>query len=378
MPAENSLVQIRKELHRYAEISEREFQTARKVVDFARLCQPTAILENIGGTGVLVIFDSKKEGPTVLFRAELDALPIAEINEFEHQSKDDQVSHKCGHDGHMTILLGLAQRLSQEPIEKGKVVLLFQPAEEIGAGAKAVLSDDRFKKIQPDYVFALHNLPGFPLHEIVFKKDAFTASVKSLVARFFGETAHAAEPENGRNPALAMAKAIQKLESLENNDPKQADFSLITPVHMQLGNIDYGTSAGYGEIHLTMRTWNEDLLGEIFSKASEVIRSVARDYQLETEITDLHHFVSNNNHADAVDLIIQAAKELDLSLSEKSYPFKWGEDFGLFTQEYKGAMFGLGAGLETPALHNADYDFPDEIISTGVNLFNKISRKILK
>ncbi len=371
------LIKIRKDLHAHPELSNNEFGTAQKIIKYVSKFNPTEVLRNIGGTGVLVEFDSKKDGPTILFRAELDALPIPEQNKFEHRSVHKDVSHKCGHDGHMTILLGLAKQIDSSPLKKGKVVLLFQPSEEIGAGAQAVLQDEVFKKMNPDYVFALHNLPEYPLHYIVVKKNYFTASVKSLIIKLIGKTAHAAEPENGSNPALAIAKILLNAKALTNENPKDSNFSLVTPIHIHMGSINYGTSAGYGEIHLTIRAWNEDQLTILQTKLSEMVSSIAAVYNVKTNIESTHHFVANKNDSDAVDLILQSAKENNLSIIERPYPFKWGEDFGLFTQSFKGAMFGIGAGLNSPALHNPDYDFPDEIITTGVNLFYSISQKIL-
>lgn len=377
MALEEKLSSIRKNLHAHPELSGKEFRTAKKIVEFIGDYNPTTVIENVGGTGVLAIFDFKNEGETILFRAELDALPIDEINEFAHRSKTVNVSHKCGHDGHSTILIGLAKKLSKVPFPKGKIVLLFQPAEENGEGAKAVLNDAKFKSILPDYVFALHNLPGYPLHEIVVKEGSFTAAVKSLTVKLFGKTAHAAEPEYGVNPGLAIASILQKTSELSNNITHHPDFSVVTPIHINMGSIDYGISAGYGEVRLTIRTWTEDKLSALAERIENMVVSVAKDHNLRVEIETSHHFGANQNDPDAVSIIKESANENQLSLHNNQYPFKWGEDFGLFTQKYKGAMFGLGAGEGTPALHNPEYDFPDGVITTGVNVMYHIASKIL-
>ncbi|TNE53893.1 MAG: amidohydrolase [Bacteroidetes bacterium] len=375
---ETDLIAIRKHLHAHPELSGKEYQTAKKIVSFLRQYQPTRIIEHIGETGVLAEFDFGNDGPTVLFRADTDALPIQEINEFEHRSIYEKVSHKCGHDGHTTILIGLAKQLSEKPFSRGKVILLFQPAEEIGAGAKAILSDPEFKGIQPDYVFALHNLPAYPLHQIVVRKDSFTASVISLTIKLFGKTAHAAEPEHGINPAIALADILKHANQLSNNHPEQTDFSVITPVHMELGSIDFGISAGYGELRFTLRTWTEDRLQSLCKGFEQTIHTLAKEHGLQTVIERSQHFSANQNDSEAVDLIFKAAKNNNLSLLHRPFPFKWGEDFGLFTQHFKGAMFGLGAGENSPALHNPDYDFPDQILDSGINMFYQIASEILQ
>ncbi|MFT6333493.1 MAG: amidohydrolase [Saprospiraceae bacterium] len=375
---DKELVKIRQHLHAHPELSEREFQTADMVVEFVARYNPTKVIERVGGTGVLVIFDFAQKGPTVLFRAELDALPIQEINEFDHRSTVDNVAHKCGHDGHATILIGLAKRLSDQPFANGKIVLLFQPAEENGAGAKAVLNDPKFLVVQPDYVFAFHNLPGYPLHQVVIKYGSFTAAVKSIAIKIQGKTAHAAEPEHGANPAMAIAALLSCTNSLSNNQPEREDFAVITPIHIEMGSSNYGISAGHGVLRLTMRTWTEEQLDLLTQNVLRVIQSVTQAENLETDIEWIQHFVANQNNTKAVDIISQAAYNNQISITTRLYPFKWGEDFGLFTQYYKGAMFGIGSGEHTPALHNPDYDFPDAIIPTGVNLFYEIATNILR
>ena len=164
------LTTLRKLLHANPEISGEEFKTQKEIIRF--LTQETdAKIQKVANTGVLVTFNGKVSGSTIMIRGDIDALPITEINDFEHRSTIKGVSHKCGHDGHTCILFGLAVLLSKQPITKGKVILLFQPAEENGMGAKAVLNDVVFKNITIDYTFALHNLPGYPLNEIVVKEN---------------------------------------------------------------------------------------------------------------------------------------------------------------------------------------------------------------
>ena len=378
MNSTSELIKIRRHLHAHPELSGEEYQTANKIADYISRYSPTSIIQHVGGTGVLAIFDSGKKGPTILFRSELDALPIHEVNDFEYRSTIDNISHKCGHDGHSAILVGLAKQLSEKPFKSGKVVLLFQPAEENGQGAKAVLADPKFAGIQPDYVFAFHNLPGYPTGQVVVKRGAFTAAVRSIIIKLHGKTAHAAEPEYGTNPALAIAEILTQTNLLSNNQPEREDFAVVTPIHIDMGKIYYGISAGYGELRFTIRAWTEEHLSTLINNILDGIETVSKKYNINTEVEWTHEFVSNLNHSEAVDLISKSALELQTSIIERAYPFKWGEDFGLFTQQFKGAMFGIGAGEDIPALHNPDYDFPDEIIPTGVQLFYTIASKILQ
>ncbi|MBU2268664.1 MAG: amidohydrolase, partial [Bacteroidetes bacterium] len=236
----NELVQIRQYLHQHPEISGQELETSKFLLKKIKAFKPSQLIENIGGSGFLVVYDSGEDGLSLLFRTELDGLPIQETSELSYQSVLKGNGHQCGHDGHMTILIGLAQEISKNPLTKGKVSLLFQPAEETGEGAEAVLNDSKFNQLYFDEVFALHNLPGEEFGSIVVKNQAFTAAVKSIIIKLKGKTAHAAEPENGINPALAVADILQKTTELSHNDPKADDFGLITPIHVNIGEKAYG------------------------------------------------------------------------------------------------------------------------------------------
>lgn len=371
------LIQLRKELHKYPEVSGKEKETANRVLLFLSKYPPKKIITSLGGEGILAVYKGNEEGKTILFRCELDALPIEEINSFDYQSVYSGVSHKCGHDGHMAILCGMAKILHKNPIKKGTVMLLFQPAEEDGNGAKRVLNDINFKGIKPDFVFALHNLPGYKKHQIIVKEDTFTCAVNSMIIKLSGKTSHAGEPENGINPALAIAEIIQVFNSEINTDLTSKKYCLITPIHIEMGEKAYGVSAGYGEVHFTIRSNSNNQMQIIESNLEENVVRITSKYDLKTEISWTQSFQANENSPDAVHFIKKAASISNLSVLEKKLPFTFGEDFGLFTQHFKGAMLGIGAGENTPALHNPDYDFPDEIITTGIQLFHQITKAII-
>ena len=372
----NSVVRLRKELHKNPEVSGKEVETAKRVISFLENYPPDELIAGLGTTGFIAIYKGKSAGKTVLFRCELDALPIEETNTFEHRSLINGVSHKCGHDGHMAILCGLAIELHQKKPESGTVILLFQPAEEDGSGAQKVLLDPKFALLQPDYVFALHNLPGFPIHQIIVKNETFTCAVNSIIIKLKGKTAHAGEPEKGINPALAIAAIINEFNVAIQSDPTKENYCLITPIYSKIGKKAYGVSAGIGEIHFTVRSDSNLQMRNIELALENLAQSIAKAHQLKCKTSWTQSFQANENDKTAVTFIKKAANFNDFELFEKEKPFTWGEDFGLFTQHYPGAMFGLGSGINTPALHNPDYDFPDEIIVTGIAVFHHISKQI--
>jgi len=372
------IINLRKELHRNPELSSFEYGTAKRIRRFIEKHNPTDILENIGGTGLVAIYKYQKKGKSITIRCELDALPIQEENEFKHQSKKEGISHKCGHDGHMAIVSGLIFWLKNQSFNSGEIILLFQPAEENGKGANRVLKDERFKSLKTDYVFALHNIPKEPLNGIILIDKRFSAEVQSFIVSVKGKKSHASEPENGINPALGLSNIITTLSKLEVVKPEDKNFTLMTPVHINMGQIAYGISPANGELHYTIRTWNRKNMSALRVQINEIIQQICQIHKLQYEIVWLEYFPAAANDIESNNFIEKAAKENNYKISERPYPFKFGEDFGWFSREYKTAMFGLGAGLDTPALHNAAYDFPDEIIETGITMFKSIISNIMK
>lgn len=386
------LVSFRRELHRHPELSHDEFRTAERVVEFLTPLGPDRIITGVGGTGVVATFDSGVPGPVLLFRSELDALPIVELglgaaegevggsdaspaSHASHVSLVEGVSHKCGHDGHIAIVCGLAQRLAARRPARGTVHLLFQPAEETGTGAAAVLADPVFDTIRPDFGVAIHNMPGFPLHSFVVKAGSITAAVRSLVVRFTGRTSHASEPEKGENPSLAVADLLRGCDALNVHDITSPGFRLITPVHVRIGSVAYGVSAGDGEVHLTIRTVANDGLADLQARIVELAESLAARDRLVVETEVVEDFFANMNDPDVTERVLRAAHTCGFDVITPDVGLRGGEDFGLFTERFPCCMVLLGAGDDHHPIHNPNYDFPDELIDTGVRLFDTIVRQ---
>ena len=367
---------LRHTLHTNAEVSGDECETAACIKSYLSNLKPDSLLSELGGHGIVATFDSGSAGPSLLFRCELDALPIQEINDFAHRSAVNGVSHKCGHDGHMAIVCGLAELLATNRPSHGKVHLLFQPAEETGQGAACVLRDPRFAEIKPDMAIALHNLPGYPRNAVVVKEGIFTAAVSSLIIRLVGRTAHASEPEHGINPALAVAELLRASDSFNLNYPESPNFCLVTPVHVRVGSAAYGVSAGDGEAHFTLRCWDTERLEQLRASMTTLAEEIAAQHGLQLSTETLQNFHANVNDATATNWVRQAARKIGLEVIERSAPLKGGEDFGIFTSRFPCCMFGLGAGEDLPALHNPDYDFPDAILESGVRVFEEVVRAL--
>lgn len=369
------LIRFRKDLHRNPEMSLHEHRTQIKIMEALENMGAESV-KKVGGTGVLVEFRGKTTGKNVLLRADHDALPIQELSSLRYKSIVPGVSHMCGHDGHTSIMLGVANYFINNPIVKGKLAILFQPAEENGRGAAKVLNDPEFT-FRPDMAFALHNLPGIPKHKILSRPGIFTPAVRSVIFKLTGKTSHAAEPENGISPGEALGRVFMLANKLNQPDKNREDFRVVSTVYATLGEKAYGISAGYAEGHFTIRTWSNEEMEKLQGDFMEGVKDICNENNLALELEWLEEFFSNENSEEAFTLIRDAAESNDLDFEEMTSGVKWGEDFGLITQRFSGAMFGVGSGEDCPALHNPDYDFPDDIIETGIKMFASIANKAL-
>ncbi|UII25279.1 amidohydrolase [Fulvivirga maritima] len=371
------LQQLRYELHQHPEVSGEEQHTAERITAFIKNYSPDEVIDQIGGYGLAFIYNGTAPGPTLTFRAELDALPIHEINKVPHRSLYENKGHKCGHDGHMIMVAALAKLLHDKRPANGRVVLLFQPAEETGQGAQWMLNDAKYKQIEPDFIFALHNLPGYPKNQIILKEGTFAAASKGLIIELIGKTSHAAEPHNGNSPLRAMSELQLYLNELTSHTENLQNFCLATVVHSRLGERAFGTTPGKAVVMTTIRAYEDSDLAKMEAAAVAFANRLGEKYGLKVEVSDTESFSSTLNDPKAVDMITEAASLVSNDIIGKDKPFRWSEDFGLFTQSCKGALFGLGAGADTPDLHNPDYDFPDDITATGVTVFYNIINNLL-
>jgi len=371
------LTAFRRELHRHPEISGEEVETARAVVAALKPLAPSQIMTQLGGHGVAAVFDSGIDGPTVLFRAELDALPIEEVNSQEWVSQVPGKSHVCGHDGHMTMLLALGRQISRTPVVRGRVVLMFQPAEEDGSGAKAVVADPRYNDIKADWAFAIHIEPGRPFGYVATRAGLINCASQGLAIRFLGKTAHAATPEDGVSPARAVAKLIPALDDLGHGGALDDNFRLVTITHVNVGEPTFGVAPGDAVLYATLRTTSDDAIDGLATAARGLATDAADEYGLKVEFNVFDEFAASINDHDAVDIACAAMNAIGVENGDKGLPMRASEDFGVFGWGAKAAMLCLGPGENYAALHNPDYDFPDDLIPIGAAIFERIARDLL-
>lgn len=382
------LAELRKYIHAHAELAFEESVTTNYIISFLKgLTNPPEIVSDVGG-GFLAIFDfnqgASNSAKTVIFRCELDAVPVLELNTFEHKSTNHGVSHKCGHDGHMAIVCGLALLLSDfySPPE-GKVVLLFQPAEETGAGAIKMVDSNNsvlssLIESPETSIFALHNTPGFPRGSIVLPHgNSFASASRGMHIKLQGATSHASQPHLGTNPALAMCNIIQALLAMPTMYIPYDQKALVTIVGAKAGDKAFGVSAGDAEVMATLRATTDTALEILVENGTKLVNGLAATYGLSVSISYEDVFAATINNSKCVEIVRQACNACSMDIFSMGEAFPWSEDFGIFLQKIKGAMFGLGMGEKHMQLHGELYDFSDSEIVPGVNMFASIITHIL-
>lgn len=373
-----ALTAFRHDLHRFPEVSRYEAGTAARVVA-ALGAMPDRVVTGLGGHGVAAVFNGAASGPTVLFRSEIDALPIEELSTAAHRSTIAGVAHLCGHDGHSAILMGLARLLSRKRPARGRVVLMFQPAEEDGSGAAAVIRDPRFAELAPDWAFALHNMPGIRLGECWLAEGPLSCASVGLRIALEGKTSHAAQPEYGVSPAMALAGLIPALSALGQGGDLTPDFRLVTLTHARLGEPAFGISPALAELWATLRCLTDAPMAALKAEALALAQAAALQHGLRLTFDWHDDFKACANDPLATAYMAKALDSLQIPHAPGNLPMRPSEDFGAFGSlpGSRSAMVMLGAGLHHPALHNPDYDFPDDLIATGTQIFHRIARDIL-
>lgn len=372
------LTEWRRDLHRFPEVSGEEVETAARVVTALGGTQPDQIITGLGGHGVAAVFHGATPGETVMFRAELDALPIDEVGQPGWRSTRPFKGHMCGHDGHMTILMGLARLIARKRPARGRVVLMFQPAEETGAGAAQVIADPRYAGLRPDWAFALHNMPGVPFGHCTMRPGTMMCASQGLRIQLTGKTAHASMPETGTSPVHAVARLIPALLALGPGGALDETFRMVTITHARVGEPAFGISPGFAELWAKLRTRDDAPMAALYAEAVALVQAEAAAGGLGVEFITQDAFAATVNDPQAIAALRAALDALQVPHEENALPLRGSEDFGRFGgQGSKAAMMFLGSGETHPQLHNPDYDFPDSLIPLGASIFHRVMTDIL-
>jgi amidohydrolase len=363
------VVELRHELHKNAELSGKEKITQNILKTFIKSNTSFEIVDK--GSYFYAVYKNKENIPNIAIRADMDAVPIDESINIGYSSLNKGVSHKCGHDGHSSILVRLALLIEENKIYDKNIYLLFQPAEEIGQGAKQIVEDNFLKENKIDEIYSFHNIPNYEKGNILIKEDVFACASKGMIISLIGKPSHAAYPEFGINPSNAAADIIKFINEIPKIDIYKG-MVLCTLINVSIGEKAFGTSAGYGEIMTTIRAENEVDLNKIEDKIKEFTKKVSQEYQLHYSVSFCDEFPETRNNKDCVDKIRQAVINNKVDAQEIKSPFRWSEDFGYYLKDVKGCMFGIGSGLDHAQLHTNEYDFPDDVIDSSAKFLYSI------
>ena len=377
--------ELRHQLHEHPQTAGNEQFAHDMIVRHLQGLHPDKVYTHVGGWGVIAVWEARNvdkinddkligsadnvstyQHPTIAFRADTDALPVG---------------HRCGHDGHTTILLRLAELVdgNVSTYQHINILLLWQPAEETGEGARAVLESGILQQYNIQAFYALHNLPGYPLGTVVLCPRTFAAASTGVVYRLDGRETHASTPEMGINPGMAIAEIIQRFNGGE------AGFRQCTLICIRVGQPAFGTSAGHGEVMFTLRAFTNSEMEKLLSEANQVVDEVSARYGLKVSRSLVEPFRATENHEECVNALMRQCVSVGATNTNAitqshtnaiiiKEPFRWSEDFAEYLQHFPGAMFGIGAGEEHPELHHPDYDFPDDIIEPAARLFLRLAQ----
>lgn len=366
---------FRRELHQHPEVSGKEEETAKRIINRLRMLNPAVLQTGIGGHGVMALFsrDQKQNRNQIAFRAELDAIPVQEGSRLPYRSQAEGVMHGCGHDGHMAILIALAEKLQKEPMNNLDVWLLFQPAEETGKGAEMMMDDSFFKELNLERMIALHNLPRFDENMILIREGVFAAASTGIKVTFTGSSSHAAQPEEGANPAPFMAEFVTFVQNDFRDFINRSSVNNIVVTYLHLGERAFGISPGNGETGITVRSDDPQELEKALSKIEQHIGEAEKQFSGQITLQIEEPFAVTENDSKGVEVVKKAAAELNLEILNLETPFPWSEDFGAFEAACPITFFGLGAGKENPPLHSDRFDFNENLLTVGAEIFYKIA-----
>ncbi|WP_367108744.1 M20 aminoacylase family protein [uncultured Psychrobacter sp.] len=362
--------QWRKQIHSQPELGFKEFKTSSFIVDKLQSFG-IEVHQGLGGTGVVGTLKNGS-GPTIGIRADIDALPIAEQNEVTHKSTHDNCMHACGHDGHTSVLLGTAKHLSENKNFSGTIYFIFQPAEEVLGGAKAMIDDGLFDKFPMDAVYGLHNWPGLPVGQVAVNDGPMMASFDTFEITLTGKGTHAAMPHLGADPIAAGAALITNIQSIVSRRISPLKSGVISVTQMNSGDTT-NVIPDYAILKGTVRSFDMDVRQSMQDMLTEMVKILPPLYGVTGEM-DYHirYPVTTNNSQAYLEIKEAATKVLGADkVNTAVEPSMASEDFSFMSQVVKGAYFWLGVDGSSPSkpLHNASYDFNDDAIETGIKVW---------
>lgn len=369
----------RRRLHSYPELSAREYKTAEFVAKQLEACG-LEVHRGIGGTGVVAALKGRGSSARAIgFRADMDALPIVEANEFAHRSLQQGHMHACGHDGHTTMLLGAAKYLANSPSLPGTVYFVFQPAEETGTGGIAMIQDKLFSRFPMQEIYGLHNLPGLPIGSFAFRPGPIMAATDHFDLSIEGSGGHGALPHQARDPTVAAAQVIMAWQSIVSREVNPLDAAVISVTQIHGGNA-YNAIPAQVDLAGTVRSFDEKVRSGLQRSMLRIAESICAAHRVRCKFTYIHKNPPTVNSKRETDIAILAAKEVvgGVNVEANAPPLTAGEDFAWMLREKSGCLAFIGNGTSSAHLHSDCYDFNDDALEIGVRYWAALARIALE
>ncbi|MDQ1817859.1 M20 aminoacylase family protein [Massilia scottii] len=380
---QNALQQIRRDLHAHPELCYEEVRTADVVA--ARLTEwGIPVVRGLGLTGVVGIIQNGTSKRAIGLRADMDALPMQEINSFDHASRHPGKMHACGHDGHTAMLLGAAHHLARHRNFDGTVYLIFQPAEEGGGGARRMMDDGLFEQFPMDAVYGMHNWPGMPMGTFGVVAGPMMASSNEFRVVVKGKGCHAAQPHRGIDPVMVAVQIAQAWQTIMSREKNPLDTAVLSITQIHAGS---ATNVIPDEAVLigTVRTFTTPVLDLIEQRMGEIAQHCAAGFNATVDFHFKRNYPPLVNHAretgyavEAMCAVVGADK-----VNADTEPTMGAEDFAFMLQEKPGCYVFIGNGegdhragghgLGPCQLHNASYDFNDNLLPIGASYWVRLA-----
>ncbi len=377
-------VSLRHEIHAHPELGFEETETARRVVDQLSPLGNLDIRTGVAGTGVVAVLNGGKPGPCVGLRADMDALPMQEQSDVPHASTVAGKMHACGHDGHTACLVGAANVLSQIADDlSGKVMFIFQPAEEGGGGGRLMCEQGVLDQPKVDAVFAMHGWPALDLGRIGTAEGPFMASADFWTITIHGRGAHAAYPHRGVDPIVAASHVVSALQTLTSRETNPLDALVVTVARLSAGSAK-NVIPQTAELEGTIRALSPAVRDRALERFRQMVEATASAFGARAEIEFGRGYPVLHNEVRSSALVREAA---DATIGSDAMvvdvpPSMGAEDFAFYLERIPGAMWRLGLGRgcseDRPGLHQPHFDFPDEVVPTAVRMHCEIARRCLR
>ena len=362
----------RRDLHAHPELLYEVHRTAGIVADKLRAFGCDEVVTGIGRTGVVGVIKGRRGtgGKTVGLRADMDALPIEEATGAPYKSMNPGLMHACGHDGHTAMLLGAARYLAETRNFEGTAVMIFQPAEEGGAGGDAMLKDGLMDRFGIEEVYGMHNWPGMPVGSFAIRQGPIMAAADRFTITVEGKGGHAAHPDKCIDTLLVASQIVVALQSIVARNADPLDSAVLSVCSFKAGET-YNVIPQTATLLGTVRTLRPEVRDMIETRVDTVVSATAAAYGATVQIDYKRGYPVTFNHAEQTDFMASVADSVAGSVRTDILPQMGAEDFSYMLEERPGAYIFIGNG-DSALCHHPAYDFDDAAIPYGVSLWAKI------